>query len=133
MKQLLLPFVCFTVLTATSVAVPPMHPGTSKTLVEAWNKSDAKARMIEAAKADRAAQARVTRPVLIEEIIVVESGDEGEVQERARRAVRSVNTRHWQRRVATDTGIHQGAYPEKAGWVTRDGQVNAARFPWWVW
>ena len=135
MNKLLLPLIVLPLATSTGLASAPMSPGAGKTLVRAWKQSDASKKVEQAkTKSDAAKNQQGGRSYLLEEVVVVKfSGDQSEVKQRARRAVQAANSRHWQRRVESETVIDRGWYPEEAGWITPEGNPVARKLPWWVW
>ena len=134
MKNLLVPFIVLPLLSSTSLATAPMSPGAGKSLVQAWEQSDVGQNHKHAATQSAAIAEQDRRPYVLNEVVVVEfSSDESEVKQRARRAVQSVNSRQWEQRLGTEAAVHQGSYLEKAGWVSREGKLNARKLPWWIW
>lgn len=72
-----------------------------------------------------------TPPVARNEAIAI--GQESEVQTRSRQVQSEANLRLFQGRMASETALDTGWYPQEAGWVDPAGRPVAQHYPWWVW
>lgn len=125
-------------------ASPPMHPGAGAAVVDAWQESaPAQANVRPAHDSDGAYgsidtdwQASDWMTERFADSSLLGDGDaldeESDVARRAREVQEEANQRWYGRRVRTGTPLGGEWYPEEAGWVSPEGEPDAAKWPWWL-